>query len=443
MKPASDVSLPFRSDSNARQDEIDAALDQTLGPTDSPELWAMRPMVFELAEPTRATRPSSILDCTVSSGVEIARGMGTQCFRGVLFALDTGNQRRVLEPLIVRAGGTVRRHIGRAAIVHTSRHRVAELVDRLEHSFRSASLEFDRKRAARRVRDAAASIEISRRLVDELHPRIVAVANQHNANTRALLLAARESGVNTFYVPHAPVARTRRYRDLPVSVAGLRGPAERAWYMHAGAKPEGLEVVGDPGWCETGPQQLVPDGFLVLALPNLDLVAVESIVRLVATVTGNARVLVTAHPQARKRPGPSLPPGWDRVDVDTRDVLQRGPYCLLQSSSGVAWESLALGIPTVQLSFPGVEPSYPLIAEPFVSFASSTHDLKQEIDRCVELARDAYHRARLVAWAREWCEPVNGPAASKAWEVLDALRTSASLDRVVLDGWAQPAGGRL
>ena len=72
------------------------------------------------------------------------------------------------------------------------------------------------------------------------------------AHARALVLAAREAGIATVYIPHAPVISDARLVDLPVDYAGLRGPAEVDHYESLGAPGKRLTVVGNPAMGEQG-----------------------------------------------------------------------------------------------------------------------------------------------------------------------------------------------
>ena len=84
-------------------------------------------------------------------------------------------------------------------------------------------------------------------------PRAAVVATTHSAHARALVLAAREAGIATIYIPHAPVISDARLVDLPVDYAGLRGPAEVDHYEALGAPGERLAVVGNAALGEQGP----------------------------------------------------------------------------------------------------------------------------------------------------------------------------------------------
>ena len=68
------------------------------------------------------------------------------------------------------------------------------------------------------------------------------------------MLAAREAGIATVYIPHAPVISDARLVDLPVDYAGLRGPAEVDHYEALGAPGERLAVVGNAALSERDPE---------------------------------------------------------------------------------------------------------------------------------------------------------------------------------------------
>ena len=227
------------------------------------------------------------------------------------------------------------------------------------------------KRLYRQLFSCAHALAQSEAALRALAPRAAIVATTHSIHSRALVLAAREAGITTVYIPHAPVISDARLVDLPVDYAGLRGPAEIDHYEALGAPGGRLTVVGNPAIGEQrrgahGPRVREP----VLATGADDPEALRATIELAHSVFGE-RCVLSPHPRTDPDSLRELmPDGWRLWTGRTLDLLQQGPPALVQSSSGVALEGLGLGIPTIELAFPNTEPNYPFLRDPPVLFAS-------------------------------------------------------------------------
>jgi hypothetical protein len=273
--------------------------------------------------------------------------------------------------------------------------------------------------------------------------RAVLVATQHDPQIRALLWAAREQGVPIVYLPHAPVADNPQYSDLPVDVAGLRGPAERSFYARSYGVEEGsMPVVGN-----TASDVLrsplpdlsgAPHGVLALS-PNREDV-IRRVIGLVAE-SGEDNVLVAPHPRSDREQIRGLLPARWRMSAEPRtlDVLRRGVRFVLQYSSGVAWESAALGIPTANIRLDGDVVNYPFLTD-MTAFTEvrSPEDVRAFIAGAPRVDRD-----RLRACAREWCAHDGADAVVRARELLARAGQSGTAGHRLLDGWAEPDGPAL
>jgi hypothetical protein len=419
------VRLPVRRDHIAQQDVIDRELDPYIVGDDA-LLWCVRPTLFECVG--EADDAGAKWFSRFRAGVRVV-GVGRYSL-----VMDTANQRRVLEPVLDELGAP---RVPRRPLrpVPKRRRREEEVLEGLTAAFAAAGLPLRGSLLRSKVVAAAVGIERAAAALRRDRPGAVVVANQHNVNTRAVLAAAGDAGVPRVYFPHAPVARNRRYTDLPVEAAGLRGPAEVDWYRRCGAATDWLRVVGSPADEIPAPPSMGGATSIVLALSPIDDAAVLAMIELVASAVGGRSVTVAAHPRMdRAALGALIPSGWEIHPGTTQELLDAGPQMVIQCSSGVAWEALARGLPTIQLEFPGTPPNYPVIAAPYVSIASDTDELATAVEAAAQEGRHEARRMALVEWASAWCAPTGRPAVVAATGLLQEVERRQPVG-VLLDGW--------
>ncbi len=283
----------------------------------------------------------------------------------------------------------------------------------------------------------AIQLERSHRFFDGSHVRSVVVASQHNAATRAVLLAARRKGIPSVYVPHAPVADNRFYLDLPVSMAVLRGPAEADWYVRHGVDADGLRVGGDPsvtGW----PPLCAPSRSDVVFAPSP-----HRDQRLTRTIDLLAEVLprgveVCPHPRMdREQLRRQCPSNWSMSPVPStnRRLAEVGASMVIQDGSGVGLEALAMGIPVIDVCPHGTRPNYPYLNSGLVSVVADGEELRLAVERAGEERAQAAER---MTFARSWVAIGGGEAATACAAAIREGRGDgqATSSPVLLDGWA-------
>ncbi len=364
-----------------------------------------------------------------------------------LILASTVNQRRALEPVWAHLGPQRTQDsvqfepdADRADELAAGAEELAErfIVAAKGETFR---LPLSPKRLYRQLFNCAHAFAYFEAALQAVAPRAAVVASTHSTHSRALMLAAREAGIATVYIPHAPVISDARLVDLPVDYAGLRGPGEIDYYEALGAPGGRLKVVGNPAIGEQGPGPATPRvREPVLATGADDPVALQATIELAHGVLGE-RCVLSPHPRTdhdllRKL----MPDGWQLWEGRTLDLLQQDPPALLQSSSGVALEGLGLGIPTIELAFPKTEPNYPFLRDPPVLFASDTEELRAALRHARRLRRWPWRRKRLVEWAERWVSATGETAATAAADLLEhAARTGPHPEGPIWDAWSSAA----
>ena len=393
-------------------EELDAALVTSMH---EPEFWVIRPL---LRICLRGRLGDLVDGSRFREGVERAlpylrRVPGKLALSndGTLFAWNTGNQRRSLarllkDPSVHRVEWeqpypeVLRRLLEPRHQSHLARRQrrlSRQLLRQLEISDRPSRLLLDRFTA-----QATVGVHLARHAVERHSPARLVVASQHSIIARAMLVAAREAGVVSVYVPHAPVADNRVYQDLPVDAAALRGPLEVQHYARLGADPVGLHVVGNLGLSLGTDAPPCPDGPVIVAPSPWE---PERLERFLAMVVDGLTDPFTVCPHPRNDPAQlrSLLPTRARLVEGQRTwkVIARGCRAVVQSSSGVSTEGMLLGAPVIQVPLDDRPPNYPAIAEPYVRMVSDATELRRAVDTFGSAARGPFVE-QAHTWATGW-----------------------------------------
>jgi len=265
--------------------------------------------------------------------------------------------------------------------------------------------------------------------------RAVVVPRQSHPFVRALIVAAEAHGVPVVFVPHSPL--THWQVDLPVSYAGMRGVAERETIVRVmGADPVRIDVIGRPDTdLIEAPMPVLrrelPGVVAVSPDPEWQLRELFELVR--AADVGP--VVVAPHPRSDRAVLQRIVPrGWSIASTNrTLELLREGPPWLIQCSSGVAWESAVLGIPTGDVRLGGRRPDYPFLESPVFAALTSSDDVRRFVGAAA--ARD---RAALRAESLGWCA-IDGAAAVARGRALIDSADRALAGRRIADAWA-PGG---
>jgi hypothetical protein len=396
--------------------------------TDGEVLWCQLPRLLSatnrVLEPHRVPAPlrASQRRALRASGRKrkMAGGVGAEVGGSgparCLFLAD-GSQRRAQAPLRERFGpvasceGDIRLPVWRTRrLLRQADDLAGDLIafaasNQVELPIDSASLYRGMLRTAR-------LLEGWRRLLPIERPAVVVVGSVWQPPARALLCAAREAGVPSVFVPHTPQRSEAHPIDLAVDYVGLRGPGEVDFLAAQGIARDRLDVVGTPLTVDDEPPEIDFSAPVVFAPSSEDRQVLEPMIELVHSTVGS-RVVVGRHPAARPEGASAFPREWPIFPQRTLHLLQRGAPVVLQQSSAIALEAMHLGIPVIELHFPGQTPTFPLVSEPHVRFASTSGQLEAALACCSAAARDAERRVALVQWARHWASPTGAPAADR------------------------------
>jgi hypothetical protein len=386
------------------------------------------------ARPLEPERRRSLLERSHPAAVG-----GWHAAGDLLLLAQTENQRRVLIPIAERVGPVepVPEVDPAPELDRDLAARAIELADDLVASARQASIELPAEPIVlyRTMLRAARALVACGTMLEALQPKGVVVATAHSNAPRALALAARRAGVLSAYVPHAPLIANLRLADLPVDVAALRGPLEVERYVAAGASRDGLVAIGNPAAPPPASvsARLDADGLPAFALPTDDEWALERLVDLVHAALGD-RVIASPHPRAdRERLAELLPAGWAVWDGATAELLASGVSALIQASSGAGLEALQLGIPLIDLRFPGTAPNYPYLADPLIPSVATADDLSAAVAAAVDAPPE--RRAALRGLAQGWVAAGGEEAAKAGAAALERSLAAERRDAPIWDSW--------
>jgi hypothetical protein len=439
-----DLSPSSRPAPNRELDAVAAGLQRAIAsaPRGWTLLWAAAPTaLLDLHNaPAPRSRRASLADGAKTTLAGFGRGRGATLVMvdDVLFAYEGANPGATLRPVIDRfaQARAVRPvdHVARPSLAE-----IAQGIAALRHAEGAARRELRGSLPEALTRALHAAVRARARAVrtlDALRPRLLVLASQHSTSSRSLIRAARDRSIATAYLPHAPVGETYQYRDLPTEFAGVRGVREVEFYRSLGAVRDAA-VVGNPQGIVRRPEHLDPSGPVIYA-PRPQ--APEQVRAQVRAVDAAApEVVVSPHPRMRgkARYDGLWPDHWAVHDGWTIDLLQEGYPCLIQRSSGVAWEALAHGVPVIELATDSSAPSTYLVSqEPYVRWCGDADDLPAAVAGARAAAGDATARERLTSWAAEWCAATGDAAVRRAAEWVESCATAPRPDEPLLDRWA-------
>jgi hypothetical protein len=112
---------------------------------------------------------------------------------------------------------------------------------------------------------------------------------------------------------------------------------------------------------------------------------------------------------------------------------------VVQSSSGVALESLLLGIPAVEIEPVGGR-LYPFLETELVPSVRTPDELAGQLDLMRTRIVDREYRERLAEYARGWCSAAGEAAAENMRRFVRLAATQGKRSRLAHDAW-RPGDG--
>jgi len=379
----------------------------------------------------RSGKPLRMLQVSrAGSGLAVTRTENQmRVLRPVLEAIEAGFDSR---PLLV----TPRQYLAHMASPKTEAARVTAqgvaVLKRLDHSDRIP-------RWTNIVAKANLTRMAARQIPLEEFDWLL-ISTQHDPHVRAVVARAREIGLPVVYIPHAPLASNPQYLDLPVDFAGVRGDLEAEYYARfSDGAASGIVPIGNPatGFMDRALAPIGPEFPVVLAVSPFHLEILQRIIEVVE-LSGLKDVVVAPHPGSnRKQLSRLVPRDWRIAppSIRTSQLLSDGVRALIQHSSGVAWEALAMGIPTADIRLGEPRPNYPFLDNAAaIPALRSPQEVRQFVERAAHVRLQ--DREGLREYARSWCACDGPSSVSMALELLDRARHEGARATPIIDGWA-------
>jgi len=273
-------------------------------------------------------------------------------------------------------------------------------------------------------------------ILDLVRPSAVVIANQHTPKHRALISAARHSGIPTVYLPHAPMATNRQYADLPVDYASAFGIGEVEALRSLGADTSRVRVCGNPSVDVSQPasrRHLASRQLRIVAAPSpIRTELLQWFFSAIRSAYGDD-FDVCLHPRLRSRSIKHLVGANTNVIEGSRtaDYIRNMNCIMIHMNSGVGLEAQALGVPTINLIRPEMSPNYYYLCEDSAVTASSDSDLEGAIEGIAKVL-EANGPGRSTPVDR-WLGATGEEAEIEIGKLLAASTVQVS---PILDGWA-------
>jgi hypothetical protein len=400
--------------------------------------WIAAPAVFLELDPIVGSPSAlSLMTETAEAAIRSLRpfsGTQLEIVNGYIFSKMTKNHARVLDPIIERIAqnhdadvGVLRKGRidieGLPSVVRCASRTSKELCAIVARSaFANSQL-----RIHRAVMNGATEYERLTVLLRSSGVRAVVTASQQHWGSRALIAAARATGVPSFYVPHAPTALTVGYADLPTDVALLRGSADVDTYVRLGAAVQRLLTVGDPS-ATSLQERFEPKHPIVFATSTWPTEWLLEQIALIHGAIPRQEVVVAPHPRADVAwLRANCPPTWTIAPVGaTQKLLAEGCEVVITAGSGAGLEAVMSGAAVFNLSTRPEYTQYVFHRSDGCVHVANSSDLRAGLlgprnakiragtmwslfrgDRAARLAADAIHRESL--------RPPNGAGVNDIW----------------------------
>jgi hypothetical protein len=250
--------------------------------------------------------------------------------------------------------------------------------------------------------DAVGFYEVYLQKLKKYRPQAIVFANDHNADARAMLLAAKKLGIKTVYVQHASVSNL--FPPLAFDLNLLEGQDSLDKYKQCGPVNGRVEFIGMPKADKFVPlrnkRQHVQT--LGIACNLMDRVKeVEQLLRHISRDFPKLRILLRPHPRDKRSYtfATAISPNVGFSDGRQQSVFEylQSIDMLISGNSGIHLEAVLLNIWSVYFNFNPKEELhdyYGYVAKGLVEEATSYAKLKPLIAQGLAHKPEVYLRAR-------------------------------------------------
>ncbi|MCP2044064.1 hypothetical protein [Pontibacter sp. HSC-36F09] len=250
--------------------------------------------------------------------------------------------------------------------------------------------------------DAVGFYEVYLQKLKKNRPQAIVFANDHNADARAMLLAAKGLGIPTVYVQHSSVSNL--FPPLAFDLNLLEGQDSLDKYRQCGPVHRRVEFIGMPKVDKfiqhrNKNQQVQTLGIACNLMDRVE--EVEQLIRHISRDFPQLRILLRPHPRDKRSYtfATGINPNISLSNARQQSVFEylRELDMLISGNSGIHLEAVLLNVWSVYFNFNPKEELhdyYGYVANGLVEEAISYAALKPMLEQGIQQKPDVYLRAR-------------------------------------------------
>lgn len=250
--------------------------------------------------------------------------------------------------------------------------------------------------------DAIGFYEVYLQKLKRYRPQAIVFANDHNADARAMLLAAKELGIKTVYVQHSSVSNL--FPPLAFDLNLLEGQDSLDKYRQCGPVQGRVEFIGMPKADRFVPLRNTSQQVQTLGIACNLMDRVEEVEQLLGQISRDfpqLRILLRPHPRDKRSYtfATGINPNISLSNAQQQSVFEylQGIDMLVSGNSGIHLEAVLLNVWSVYYNFNPKEELhdyYGYVAKGLVEEATSYAALKPMLEQGIMHKPEIYLRAR-------------------------------------------------
>jgi hypothetical protein len=250
--------------------------------------------------------------------------------------------------------------------------------------------------------DAVGFYEVYLQKLKKYRPQAIVFANDHNADARAMLLAAKQLGIKTVYVQHSSVSNL--FPPLSFDLNLLEGQDSLDKYKQCGPVTGRVEFIGMPKADKFVPLRNNSQTVKVLGIACNLMDLTEEVKTLLANISRDfpdLRIILRPHPRDKRDFSfiKQISPTIQLSDIQRQSVFEylQELDMLISGNSGIHLEAVLLNVWSVYFNFNPKEELhdyYGYVARGLVEEAASYAVLKPLLEQGKNQKPEVYLRAR-------------------------------------------------
>ncbi|WP_299990605.1 hypothetical protein [uncultured Pontibacter sp.] len=249
--------------------------------------------------------------------------------------------------------------------------------------------------------DAIGFYEVYLQKLKQYRPQAIVFANDHNADARAMLLAAKKLGIPTVYVQHSSVSNL--FPPLSFDLNLLEGQDSLDKYRQCGPVQGRVEFIGMPKADRFVPlrnesRQVQTLGIACNLMDRVE--EVEQLIRQISRDFPQLRILLRPHPRDKRSYTfvTGISPNVSLTNARQQSVFEylQGIDMLISGNSGIHLEAVLLNVWSVYYNFNPTEELhdyYGFVKHSLVEEATSYDSLKPMLAQGIAHKPQVYQRA--------------------------------------------------